>query len=291
VLRIGTRGSALALAQARAVAAAIGGGCEIVAIESSGSPIEDKSRWTRGVEAALLDGEVDLAVHSAKDVPADRPDGIATAAVPAREDPRDRLVGADSISDLPPGARVGTASPRRLALVRSLRQDLDVIEMRGNVDTRLRKLEQGEADAAILAAAGLNRLDRPTVGSPLDADSFIPAAGQGCLLLECRQGDGAAGKAAAAIHDPTAAAELAAERAFVAALDADCHTAVGCLARCEGELVAVQAIVLAADGSEWIRDRVEGPAAAAERLGADLAARLGSVGAGSLLARARGEAQ
>lgn len=289
MIRLGTRGSALALAQARAVAHSADAEIEIVTVESSGAPTEDKSRWTRELDAALAEQRIDIAIHSAKDVAVERPAGIVTAAVPQREDPRDRLVGSGSLADLEPGSRVGTASPRRLALIRSLRQDLDVVELRGNVDTRLRKLADGEADAVVLAAAGLNRLGHGDTGTPLDPAEFVPAAGQGCLLIECREDDELAAQAVSALTDPAASAELAAERSVVAAIGADCHTAFGCNARLEGETIAISAVVLASDGSSWIRDSVEGPATAPVAVAGQLAERLMSVGAADLLAGSRGE--
>ncbi|MEI6446908.1 MAG: hydroxymethylbilane synthase [Actinomycetes bacterium] len=291
MLRLGTRGSALALAQTRAVAEVLAAGAEVelVTVESSGPPTTDKARWTSGLERALLEDEIDIAVHSAKDVPASRPEGIVTAAVPRREDPRDRICGAESLDSLPGGARVGTASPRREALIRSLREDLTVIELRGNVDSRLRKLEQGEADALILAGAGLNRLGLGDLGAPLDPAGFTPAAGQGSLMLECRAGDGAALQAAELINDGDSAIELSAERAVVSALDADCHTAVGVIARVNGGSLSLAAVVCAPDGSSWIRDRIEcSPGDSAEHV-RRLVRNLRSAGADELLAIGRGE--
>lgn len=289
MLKVGTRGSALALAQTRALVAGLGVDAEIVTVESSGSPVDDKSRWTKGLEAALLDGTIDVAVHSAKDVPTQRPGGISTAAVAKRDDPADRLVGAGSLDDLPLGARVGTASPRRLALIRSLRHDLEVIELRGNVDTRLRKLESGDVDALVLAAAGLNRLGHGKLGSRLEPGSFTPAAGQGTLMVECREGDGAALAAVKPLADDASERELMAERSVVAALDADCHTAVGCLASLDDDGLTIEATVLAPDGSSWIRDSVEGAADSGEALALELVTRLRAVGCDRLLAMARGE--
>jgi hydroxymethylbilane synthase len=291
LLRLGTRGSALALAQTRAVADLLAAGTqvELVTVESSGPPTTDKARWTSGLERALLEDEIDLAVHSAKDVPSSRPDGIVTAAVPQREDPRDRICGAESLASLPEGARIGTASPRREALIRSLREDLTVIELRGNVDSRLRKLDEGAADALILAAAGLNRLGLGDLGTPLDPASFTPAAGQGSLMLECRGGDLAALEAAALIDDRDSALELEAERSVVAALDADCHTAVGVLARIDADSLSVDAVVAAPDGSTWIRDHIECPHGEAPERIRRLVRNLRSAGAGDLLAMSRGE--
>jgi len=288
VLRVGTRGSALALAQTRHVINDLGSG-ELVVIEASGSVSNDKARWTRALDTALLNGEIDIAVHSAKDVPAERPAGIRQAAVPQREDPRDRLCGAESLDALPTGARIGTASPRRVALISALRRDVAAVELRGNVDTRLRRLEDGTVDATVLAAAGLNRLGLDDVGAPLDPDTFTPAAGQGALLLECREEDATALENAMAINHSNSAAELALERAVVTALGADCHTALGALARCDGSAVTLDVVVLASNGNQWIRDRAIGAAADSEQLVGDLINNLRAAGAFELLAEARGE--
>ena len=280
-MRIGTRGSALALAQARQVANLLGGGHELVEVVTTGDRGEatsDKERWVRELDRALLEGLIDCAVHSAKDVPAELPEGIVIAAVPPRADPRDALCGAGSLSALAQGARVGTSSLRRTAQVRALRDDLAVVELRGNVDTRLRKLADGDYDAIVLAAAGLERLGRRDAGTPLD--ELVPAAGQGCLAVTTRVGEE---PLVAAIGDPAAARALAAERALVRALEADCHTPVGAHAQVLGpEALRLRAFVGAADGSAWVRDELEG--SDPERLGAAVAQRLLSAGAREVLA-------
>jgi hydroxymethylbilane synthase len=288
VIRVGTRGSALALAQTRQVVGLLGPS-ELVAVESSGPATLDKSRWTRSLEKALLDGSIDIAVHSAKDVPAQRPAGIVTAAVPTREDPSDRICGAGSLNDLAPGSTVGTSSPRRSAQLMAARPDLEVVELRGNVDTRLRKLEQGEVDAVILAAAGLNRLGHTEVGTPLDLSLFTPAAGQGSLLLECREGDSTAFEFAAAANDEKAATELTVERDVVTQLDADCHTALGAIARCDGATVTLEVMALNTDGTSWIRDRIEGSLNEAESITNVLVSRMRAAGVDALLAQTKGE--
>ena len=289
MLRIGTRGSALALAQTRAVIEQIGG--ELVIIESSGSPANDKERWTRTLDAALLDGSIDVAVHSAKDVPVQRPTGIHCAAIPEREDPRDRICGAQSLDDLQPGSTVGTASPRRIALTQASHPSVACVELRGNVDTRLRRIDEGAVDAAILAAAGLNRLGLKDVGAPLDPAVFTPAAGQGALMLECRSDDQAAIETCAPIDNRSARLELQMERAIVDALNADCHTAMGVLARADEATVTLDVVVLAADGSSWIRDRAEGALDEAAHLASEVVSRLRAAGADNLLASSRGETQ
>ena len=276
-LRLGTRGSALALAQARWVAGRLGGAVEIVEITTAGdvgAGVADKSRWTGALERALLAGEIDVAVHSAKDVPGDLADGTAIVAAPPREDARDVLVGAASLDALPAGARVGTSALRRRSQLLAVRPDLDVVELRGNVDTRLRKLAAGEADALVLAAAGLARLGRADVaGAPLDGDVFVPAAGQGCLALQARAGD-----RLDAVDDAGAHAALDAERAVVARLGASCHTSVGVHA--QGG--SIRAFVGLPDGAEWLVDEAPDADALAERM---LAA-----GAADLLARAEAAA-
>ena len=189
MIRLGTRGSALALAQARWVAERLPGEVELVPITTSGDAHQpDKSRFVKEIEEALLAGEVDLAVHSAKDVPSELPDGLAIVGVPERADARDALCGAASLDELAEGAAVGTASLRRRAALLARRPDLDVRELRGNVDTRLRRLEEGHFDAIVLACAGLERLGRSDAGTPIDAEHVVPAPGQGCLVLEARAG-------------------------------------------------------------------------------------------------------
>ena len=276
-MRLGTRGSALALVQARAVADALGpdAGAEIVEITTSGDRgiAGDKARWIDTIEDALERGEIDLAVHSAKDVPAAsllRP-GMALAAVLAREDARDALVGASSLDALPSGARVGTASLRRRAQLLAVRDDLEVVDLRGNVDTRLRKLRDGECDALILAAAGLRRLGRAAeIGALLDPTVFVPAPGQGALAVEGRT-------IPAGLVDASADAALRAERFVVEALAATCDTPVGV----HHDGAVLHAFVGMPDGSAWLRDSVSAPDPAPL-----LVERLESMGARDLLARA-----
>ena len=279
-MRIGTRGSALALAQARQVAALLGGSHELVEVTTSGDrgvDASDKERWVRELDAALLDGSVDCAVHSAKDVPARVPEGVVIAAVPERADPRDALCGAPALAALPAGARVGTSSLRRTAQLRALREDLSVVDLRGNVDTRLRRLAEGDYDAIVLAAAGLERLGRGGEGVALE--ELVPAAGQGCLAVTTRAGE--EDLVSILGHDASRRALLA-ERAVVRALDADCHTPVGAHASPlrDGGLT-LRAFVGAPDGSAWVRDELEGDDA--EKLGAEVARRLLSAGAREVL--------
>jgi hydroxymethylbilane synthase len=269
------------------------GGAELVEITTSGDRVRaagDKSRFVKEIEEALLAGEVDLAVHSAKDVPGVLPDGLEIAAVPPRADPRDVLVGAESLAALPSGARIGTSSIRRRSQLLALRDDIEIVELRGNVDTRLRKLDEGGYDAIVLAAAGLDRLagargsdplPRTGEGAAIDVGSMTPAPGQGCLALEIRADDDQTRAAAQRISDPIAFACLRAERDCVIALEATCDTPIGVLAESDDpERIRIRAYAGAHDGSVWIRDEIEAGANA----GRILAERMLSAGAAEILA-------
>jgi hydroxymethylbilane synthase len=287
-MRIGTRGSALALTQAAWVAERLGVEAELVRVTTAGdrqAGVGDKSRWTSELERALLAGEVDLAVHSAKDVPAALADGLELVAFPARADPRDAICGASSVAALAPGARVGTSSLRRAAQLRALRDDIDVVSLRGNVDTRLRKLAEGEVDALVLAMAGLQRLGRQAeAGGALD--ELVPAAGQGALALEARAGELGAG-VLGALRDEATGRAVGAERDLVARLEASCNTPVGAHARAAGDGgMELAAWIGLPDGSAWIADRLRGPA---PEVGAAVAERLLAAGAGELLRQAERE--
>jgi hydroxymethylbilane synthase len=287
-LRIATRGSALALAQAGQVAEMLGG-AELVEVSSDGEP-GDKSRFVRGVERTLLEEGADIGVHSAKDLPAELTEGLMLAAVPPREDPRDAWIGpGSSLDDVAEGARVGTASLRRRAQLLAARPDLDVRELHGNVDTRLRKLADGEVDALVLAVAGLRRLGRTEeIAFALPPGAMTPAAGQGSLVLQTREGDERALGAIEGLVDPPALRELTAERTVVALLGATCNSPLGVRAAVDAESgqMRADAFVGLADGSEWIRDRVEGDSAEPALLGAELAKRLIDTGARDILDRA-----
>jgi hydroxymethylbilane synthase len=276
-LRVGTRGSALALAQAGWVAQRLAEPAELVVIATDGDrdrAAGDKSRWTGALEAALQRGEIDLAVHSAKDVPGELGDGLALVAAPPRGSCADVLVGAPSLDALPAGARVGTSALRRRAQLLAVRPDLELIELRGNVDTRLRKLADGEADALVVARAGLQRLGLDPEGSDLDGELFVPAPGQGVLAVQARVDDDRARSATAELDDPATAACLHAERAAARALGASCHTAVGIHANGE----TIRGFAGLADGSAWILDEIDGDD------GDALAARMLAAGAAELLA-------
>jgi hydroxymethylbilane synthase len=284
LIRVGTRGSALALAQARWVAERLDEQAELVTITTAGDRGEDegdKSRWVSALERALLVEEIEIAVHSAKDVPAELADGLELVAIPERGDARDAICGAPSLKALEPGARVGTSSLRRAAQIRAVRDDLEVVGVRGNVDTRLQKLADGEYDALVLARAGLERLGRADECTPLD--DLIPAAGQGALALEARPG-AIAPDALTPLIDDAATACVSAERYVTSALGASCNTPIGAHARVIGPAhpgdLELSAWVGLPDGSVWISDYVTGPA---EAIGGSVATRLLAVGAKELL--------
>jgi hydroxymethylbilane synthase len=287
-MRIGTRGSALALAQATWVAERLGAGAELVTITTSGDrqqAIGDKSRWVSELEQALLEDRIDLAVHSAKDVPAELADGLELVAIPARADPRDVICGAESLAALEPGARIGTSSLRRRAQIRAIRDDVSVVELRGNVDTRLRKLAEGEADALVLARAGLERLGHSAEASGV-LEQLVPAAGQGALAIEARPGHIDPARLSA-LSDPEATTCVSTERQLTHALEASCNTPVGAHARVlPGGEVELQAWVGLPDGSAWCADVLRG---AADGLGARVAERMLAAGAGELLRQAERE--
>jgi hydroxymethylbilane synthase len=285
-LRIATRSSALALTQAGMVADMLGG-AELIEVSSDGEP-GDKSRFVRAVEGAVLDGRADLGVHSAKDLPGEEVEGLEIAAVPPREDPADAWIGAGtSLEDAPEGARVGTVSRRRKAQLLAARPDLEVLDLNGNVDTRLRKLAEGDYDAIILASAGLRRLGREAeIGFRISEDRMVPAAGQGALALQVRSGDEESAAAVRAIGDAAALAELRAERACFIRLEADCSTPIGVHAKLSDGALRIGAFVGLPDGGEWIRDELEADPSDPEAAGTELAKRLLGAGAAELLARA-----
>jgi hydroxymethylbilane synthase len=264
LLRLGTRGSPLALWQANMVADALctihrmpPGAIEIVTIRTTGDKVQDralaeiggKALWTKELDRALLEREIDFAVHSMKDVETIRPREIAIAAMPPRADTRDRLIGADSLAALPPGARVGTSSPRRAAQVLRARPDARILLFRGNVDTRLKKLAEGEADATLLAAAGLDRLGRDAIGTPLG--DLLPAPAQGAVGVEARADDEEIlGLLAAIDHRPTSLC-VRAERALLAELGADCRSPVAALAQLKLGQIHLRAEILTEDGRDY----------------------------------------
>ena len=293
-VRLGSRGSALALTQASIVRErleALGEPVELISIKTSGDErpegapapaIADKARFVKEIEDALLRGEIDLAVHSAKDVPSQLPEGLAIVGVPERADARDAICGALSVEALGEGAVVGTASLRRRAQLLATRPELDVRDLRGNVDTRLRRLSDGDYDALVLAAAGLARLGR-VEGEPIPPAAMTPAPGQGCLALEARVEDTAIAALAGALTDRGALLELTAERAVVAALEATCRTPMGAHARLRDGKLSLEAFAGMPDGSAWVRDSLSGDAAEPAALGRAVAERMLAAGARELL--------
>ena len=287
ILRIGSRGSPLALVQAREVLRRLSAACglpaeriEIKVIRTTGDAIQDrplaeaggKGLFTKEIEEALLAGAIDLAVHSSKDMPTVLPPGLVLSAFLPREDARDAFIGrtAKTLGDLPTGAVVGTASLRRQALVKRLRPDLRIVPLRGNVETRLRKLEAGDADATILAVAGLKRLGLISAATAiLEIDEFLPAVGQGAIGIETRAADDVTRELVSKINDPDTATALAAERAFLAELDGSCRTPIGGHARVADGVVRFRGIIVRPDGSEAFEVLREGQAEDAAALGAD----------------------
>ena len=291
-LKIGTRGSPLALAQAHETRARLmkahglpEQAFEVVAISTSGDRIQDrplseaggKGLFTKEIEEALLDRRIDIAVHSSKDMPTVLPDGLELSAFLPREDARDAFIGkvARRIADLPRGARVGSSSLRRQALIRRMRPDLDVVMFRGNVQTRLRKLDEGVADGTILAYAGLKRLGLETLATDLmPLEAFPPAPGQGAIGIESRIGDGEVDKMLAAIHDLPTGRALACERAFLAALDGSCRTPIAGHATISGEKLAFAGLIISPDGRESHEVRLDGQAMDAADIGTEAARRV-----------------
>jgi len=295
MIGVGTRGSTLALAQASLVRDGLGADAEIVPMRTEGDRLAEatlaavggKGLFVREIEEALLRREIDVAVHSLKDLPAEPPTGLVLAAFLPREDPRDVLIAtrALTLAGLAPGAIIGTSSPRRRALVLAERPDLVVAPIRGNVDTRLRKLATGGFDAIVLAAAGLRRLGlTPAHSTPLDAERFVPAVGQGIIAVETRADDAATlSRLARLDHAPTRACALA-ERAYLALLGASCTTPVAAHARLDGATVRMTAIVADDDGRRILRSTGSAPVADAESLGRHLAEELLGKGAASITA-------
>ncbi|PLP56783.1 hydroxymethylbilane synthase [Mesorhizobium loti] len=296
-LKIGTRGSLLALAQAHEtrdrLMAAHGlpeEAFEVVVISTSGDRIQDrplseaggKGLFTKEIEEALLDGRIDIAVHSSKDMPTTLPDGLELSAFLPREDAREAFISpkAAHIADLPAGAKVGSSSLRRQALIRRMRPDLDVVLFRGNVQTRLRKLDEGVADGTILALAGLKRLNLEHIATDvMSLEAFPPAPGQGAICIESRIGDAATGAMLAAIHDVPTGQALACERAFLAALDGSCRTPIAGYATVVDGQLSFSGMILTPDGSD-IREVTRNglgkdAAAVGAEAGADVRARAG----------------
>jgi hydroxymethylbilane synthase len=293
-LRVGTRGSALARAQTALVAAALAVPTEIVTIVTAGdrstAPLEQiggTGVFVSALRDALLRDEIDVAVHSYKDLPTGPADGIVVAAVPRREDPRDALVAREGLmlAELPPGARVGTGSPRRAAQLRALGLGLSVEPLRGNVDTRLRRVGHGDLDAVVLALAGLRRLAREgEVTEILDPIQVLPAPAQGALAVECRAADAEVIGTLSTMDDPDARAAVAAERCMLSWLEGGCTAPIAALAEiAEGAEIYLRGSVTAPDGSRAVRLSATGPVTDAEGIGRRLAAELIAEGADTMI--------
>ena len=286
-LRIGSRGSPLALVQAREVQTRLARACgfapaeiEIKIIRTTGDAIQDrplaqaggKGLFTKEIEEALLAGTIDIAVHSSKDMPTVLPPGLVLSAFLPREDPRDALVSRNgkTLRDLPARAVAGTASLRRQALLKRLRSDLNIVTLRGNVETRLRKVEAGEVDATVLAVAGLKRLGLAAAATAIfDVEEFPPAVGQGAIAIQTRANDEKTRELVSSIGEADTATALAAERAFLAMLDGSCRTPIAGHAQVDAETIRFRGMIAKIDGSEaWDVSR-EGPRVDAEKLGAD----------------------
>ncbi len=286
-VRIGTRGSPLALAQANDVRRRLIAAhphlsedrVTIEVIKTTGDLVRDrplaeiggKGLFTKEIEEALLSGAVDIGVHSTKDMPTVQPDGLALVAFLEREDPRDALIGPYArIADLPPGAVIGTASVRRQAQLLAQRPDLRVVMLRGNVDTRLRKVAEGAVAASFLAMAGLNRLGLAQHGHPLTPAEMLPAPAQGAVCIEARAGDPGVAALLAPLNHADTADRVAAERAMLAVLDGSCRTPIGGLALLDGETLRLEGLVVNPDGTNAIRLKADGPRTTAAQIGTRL---------------------
>ena len=295
MLNIGSRGSQLALWQARWIQARLesfGAECRLEIIHTSGDKITDvalskvgtKGLFTKEIEEALLSGAIDLAVHSLKDMPTDLPDGLTLSAIPEREDPRDAMVGA-RLSDLAQHARVGTSSLRRAAQLRAIRPDLEIENIRGNLDTRLRKLDEGRYDAIMLAAAGLRRLGwENRISELLDPEVMCPAVGQGALAVETRADGGEAYNLSKKLDHPDSRIAVTAERAVLASLGGGCQVPIGAHATVDhGRIVHIRAVVVSPDGSQVIRKEARGLATEAAAIGRVLGEQLLAEGGKQIL--------
>lgn len=304
-LRLGTRGSQLALWQARHVRARLEAAnpdvtVHIQTLHTTGdritdvplAKIGDKGLFTKELDNAIIDGHVDLAVHSLKDIPTKLADGLVLAAISEREDPRDAYLPAHgrpaTLAELPAGARVGTSSLRRRAQLLHYRPDLKVEDLRGNLDTRLQRLGEGRFDAIILALAGVRRLGHEErVGEPLGAPDWLSAVGQGALAITTRKGDAATAALVALLEDPEARDTATAERAFLGALEGGCQIPIGALARIEGDDLVLDGFVASLDGSKYLRDTHRGARKDAAAIGRALAKRLIEKGARKILREVR----
>lgn len=295
MLTIGSRGSKLALWQAHWVRERLeghGATCDLRVIKTTGdmvtnvplSQVGTKGLFTKEIEEALLDRSIDLAVHSLKDMPTELPEGLMLAAIPEREDARDAIVGC-RVADLPQGARVGTSSLRRAAQLRALRPDLRVESVRGNLDTRLRKLDEGQYDALVLAAAGLKRLGwQERIAEEIDPAVMCPAVGQGALAVETRDDQGAGQQACARLDHAKSRAAVTAERALLGTLGGGCLVPIGAHATVMGDRMRLQGVVIAPDGSRTVKRMLEGPTSDGTRIGTALGEELLGAGGREILA-------
>ena len=300
-IKIGTRGSQLALWQAHWVKDQLEKKSpeiqvQIVKIKTTGDRITDrplamvggKGLFVKEIEQQLLDKDIDIAVHSMKDMPGELPDGLCIGAVPVRENPFDVLISRDkmTLDTLPQGAKVGTSSLRRASQIRHLRPDVQTLSIRGNLDTRIRKLENGEYDAIILAAAGLIRLGMGSkITQYLDDQQMLPAVGQGALCIESRQGDSKIDALLQTIDDRNTRIPVESERAFLKQLEGSCHIPVACFGTIDSETITLTGLVASEDGGEIIRERITGTADDAQKMGIELANTLLNRGAKEILER------
>ena len=302
-IRIGSRGSTLALAQTRLVADALAAArhgltCEIVRITTTGDRLRDKplpeiggkGLFTKEIEDALLRGDIHLAVHSLKDLPTQLPEGLAIAAIPQRAPANDALISADAhtLDELPPGAQIGTSSPRRAAQLLAARPDLHPVPIRGNLDTRLRKLREGSYDGIVLALAGLTRLGMADQASQIiPFDVVLPAPGQGALAIETRAGDPAIAELVGLIDHPASAVATVAERAVLEAIGGGCSLPLGAYAELDGDALRLCAILLSLDGARACRAERTGPATHPAALARAVVADLRAAGADAILTHFR----
>jgi hydroxymethylbilane synthase len=294
LINIGSRGSQLALWQAHWIQARLeqlGQQCRVEIIRTTGDKITDvalsevgtKGLFTKEIEESLLAGAIDIAVHSLKDMPTEIPAGLTLAAIPEREDPRDALIGR-RLADLSSGARVGTGSLRRAAQLRALRPDLRIEDIRGNVDTRLRKLDEGRYDAIVLALAGLRRLGLESrIAELFDPGVMCPAVGQGALAVETRDDNGAAFQIAQRLEDFDARAAVTAERSVLASLGGGCQAPMGAHATVENRTIRLHAILVSPDGAQLIREATHGPVDNAAALGRAVGQQLLAAGGKQIL--------
>ncbi|MEW9527688.1 hydroxymethylbilane synthase [Microbispora sp. NPDC049125] len=294
-LRLGTRKSLMATTQSQQVAdrltALTGRDVRLVGVTTLGdvsrahlTQLGGTGVFVNELRANLLAGEIDFAVHSLKDLPTKQDERIALAAIPPRDDPRDALVSAGKLSELPPGARIGTGSPRRVAQLRLLRPDLEYVPIRGNADTRIGKVGSGELDGVVLAAAGLGRIRRDgDISQVFEVDEMLPAPGQGALAVECLADRADLIELLRVIDDPRTRAAVSAERSVLSALEAGCAAPVGAFASGDGHILSLTAAVIAVDGLRSVRKSTSGPLPAAMDLGRELAAAMIAEGAGTLM--------